>query len=150
MENDKRFAALALTMKYDGLKLLCMIRLCPLPYSICNGVISTFPTVHPLLYGLATALICPKMLVPVFIGNRLRVLAQRGEEMSAGSKAVNALSIIISITIGILTGLYIYKRYESSLIDVFLQSQWVTLYETGLPVDRTANITLRTDYISRF
>ncbi|KAL1849297.1 Tlg2-vesicle protein [Paecilomyces lecythidis] len=49
MENDKRFAALALTLKYDGLALLCMIRLCPLPYSVCNGAISTFPTVHPLM-----------------------------------------------------------------------------------------------------
>ncbi|KAL1966691.1 hypothetical protein VTN77DRAFT_3888 [Rasamsonia byssochlamydoides] len=110
MEHDKRFAALALTLKYDGLKLLCMIRLCPLPYSICNGAISTFPTVHPLRYGLATVIISPKLLVPAFIGSRLRVLSESGGEMSAGSKAVNIISIIVSISIGIGTGIYIYRR----------------------------------------
>ncbi|KAL5359515.1 hypothetical protein BJX96DRAFT_174418 [Aspergillus floccosus] len=110
MERDKRFAALALTLKYDGLKLLCMIRLCPLPYSVCNGAVSTFPTVQPLTYGLATAIITPKLLVPAFIGNRLRVLSEKGGEMSAGSKAVNICSIIITIAIGIFTGWYIYRR----------------------------------------
>ncbi|KAA8649884.1 hypothetical protein EYZ11_001149 [Aspergillus tanneri] len=110
MERDKRFAALALTLKYDGLKLLCMIRLCPLPYSVCNGAVSTFPTVHPLMYGLATAIVTPKLLVPAFIGSRLRLLAEKGEEMSAGSKAVNICSIIISIAVGIFTGWYIYRR----------------------------------------
>ncbi|EEP75788.1 conserved hypothetical protein [Uncinocarpus reesii 1704] len=110
VQHDKRFAALALTLKYDGLKLLCMIRLCPLPYSICNGAISTFPTVQPLMYGLATAIVTPRLLVPVFIGSRLRVLAHSGEKMGAGTKAVNIISIVIGVCIGIFTGWYIYKR----------------------------------------
>ncbi|KAI3260377.1 hypothetical protein CBS147309_7484 [Penicillium roqueforti] len=115
MEHDKRFAALALTLKYDGLKLLCMIRLCPLPYSICNGAMSTFPTVQPLMYGLATAIISPKLLVPAFIGSRIRLLSEKGEEMSAGSKAVNICSIILTIGIGIFTGWYIYQRFEPQI-----------------------------------
>ncbi|KAJ5082748.1 hypothetical protein N7532_011791 [Penicillium argentinense] len=110
MERDKRFAALSLTLKYDGLKLLCMIRLCPLPYSICNGAISTFPTVQPLMYGLATAIITPKLLVPAFVGSRLRLLSEKGEEMSGGSKAVNIISIIVTVAVGIFTGYYIYNR----------------------------------------
>ncbi|OXV06078.1 hypothetical protein Egran_06153 [Elaphomyces granulatus] len=110
MEHDTRFAALALTLKYDGLKLLCMIRLCPLPYSLCNGAISTFPTVHPLKYGLATAIITPKLMVAAFIGSRLRILSEKNEEMSAGSKAVNIISIIVSISVGIFTGWYIYQK----------------------------------------
>lgn len=121
MEHDKRFAALALTLKYDGLKLLCMIRLCPLPYSICNGAVSTFPTVQPLMYGLATAIISPKLLVPAFIGSRIRLLSEKGEEMSAGSKAVNICSIILTVGIGIFTGWYIYQRFEplkSSVVNI--------------------------------
>lgn len=110
IQRDKRFAALSLTLKHDGLKLLCMIRLCPLPYSICNGAVSTFPTVQPLMYGLATAIISPKLLVPTFIGSRVRLLSAKGEEMSAGAKALNIISIIISICIGIFTGWYIYQR----------------------------------------
>ncbi|KAJ5976057.1 hypothetical protein N7481_009764 [Penicillium waksmanii] len=110
MERDKRFAALSLTLKYDGLKLLCMIRLCPLPYSICNGAISTVPTVQPLMYGLATAIISPKLLVPAFVGSRLRLLSEKGEEMSTGSKAVNIISILVTVSVGIFTGYYIYNR----------------------------------------
>lgn len=110
MERDKRFAALSLTLKYDGLKLLCMIRLCPLPYSICNGAISTVPTVQPLMYGLATAIISPKLLVPAFVGSRLRLLSEKGEEMSSGSKAINIISIFVTVSIGIFTGYYIYNR----------------------------------------
>lgn len=111
MEHDKRFAALALTLKYDGLKLLCMIRLCPLPYSICNGAVSTFPTVKPLSYGLATLIVAPKFMVPAFIGSRIRILSENNEEMSAGSKAINVISIIVSVSIGVATGIYIYRRY---------------------------------------
>ena len=110
MEHDKRFAALALTLKYDGLKLLCMIRLCPLPYSICNGAVSTVPTVQPLTYGLATAIITPKLLVPAFIGSRVRLLTEKGEEMSTASKIVNICSIIVTVFIGVGTGWYIYQR----------------------------------------
>ncbi|OAL70592.1 golgi apparatus membrane protein tvp38 [Trichophyton violaceum] len=110
MKHDKRFAALSLTLKYDGLKLLCMIRLCPLPYSLCNGAVSTFPTVSPLMYGLATAIISPKFLVPTFIGSRLRILSEDGGEMSTGSKAVNIISILVSVAAGVFTGWYIYKR----------------------------------------
>ncbi|PLN76853.1 hypothetical protein BDW42DRAFT_177889 [Aspergillus taichungensis] len=110
MERDKRFAALSLTLKYDGLKLLCMIRLCPLPYSICNGAVSTFPSVQPLTYGLATAIISPKLLVPAFIGSRIRLLYEKNQEMSIASKAVNVCSIFATICIGVFTGWYIYRR----------------------------------------
>lgn len=118
MEHDKRFAALALTLKYDGLKLLCMIRLCPLPYSICNGAISTFPTVQPLMYGLATAIISPKLLVPAFVGSRVRLLTEKGGEMSAGTKAVNIISIIATISIGGGTAYYIYQRLVVALVQL--------------------------------
>jgi len=109
LKHDKRFAALALTLKYDGLKLLCMIRLCPLPYSLCNGAMSTFPTVKPLHYAIATASIAPKMMIAAFIGSRIRSLSE-GEAKSAGAKAVDILSIIISASLAVFTGWYIYRR----------------------------------------
>lgn len=124
MKHDKRFAALSLTLKYDGLKLLCMIRLCPLPYSLCNGAVSTFPTVSPLMYGLATAIISPKFLVPTFIGSRLRILSEDGGEMSAGSKAVNIISILVSVAAGVFTGWYIYKRYVFHIFVLFSKSNY--------------------------
>ncbi len=91
--HDKRFAALTLTMKHDGLKLLCMIRLCPLPYSLVNGAVSTVPTVHPLMYALATAIISPKLLIHVFIGSRLGAIGESGGQMSAGANKALDVSL---------------------------------------------------------
>ena len=110
VETDKRFAALALTLKHDGLKLLVMIRLCPLPYSLSNGAIAAFPTVQPLTYALATAIASPKLLIHVFVGGRLGELAKHGGQMDAGTKAINYLSVIGGVILGIVVGWIIYQR----------------------------------------
>ncbi|EXJ61208.1 uncharacterized protein A1O5_12000 [Cladophialophora psammophila CBS 110553] len=108
--HDKRFAAFSLILKHDGLKLLAMIRLCPLPYSLSNGAMSTFPTVSPFMYGLATAMVTPKLLVHVFIGSRLAVIARTREKMTMGDRAINYGSIALGAVVGSLTGLYIYRQ----------------------------------------
>jgi uncharacterized membrane protein YdjX (TVP38/TMEM64 family) len=111
--HDKRFAALTLTLKQDGLKLLCMIRLCPLPYSLSNGAMSTFPTVHPAMYALATTMITPKLLIHTFIGSRLAIIAKSGGEMDAGAKAINYASIAFGGVLGMGVGYYIYQKTMS-------------------------------------
>lgn len=107
---DKRFEALALTLKHDGLKILCMIRVCPLPYSLSNAAMSTFPTVHPLSFALATAIASPKLLIHVFIGSRLAQIAENGGKMDASTKAINYASIIIGSIIGAAVGWFIYRK----------------------------------------
>lgn len=107
---DKRFEALALTLRHDGLKILCMIRLCPLPYSLSNGALSTFPTVHPLSFALATAIVSPKLLIHVFIGHRLAAIAESGGKMDGATKAVNYASIILGSVLGATVGYIIYQR----------------------------------------
>ncbi|KAK3179000.1 hypothetical protein OEA41_001139 [Lepraria neglecta] len=108
--NDRRFEALSLVLKHDGLKLLVMIRLCPLPYSISNGAISTFPTVQPLMFAAATAAATPKLLIAIFIGSRLAVIAKSGEKMDTGTKIINWAGIIFGVLLGVFTGWFIYKR----------------------------------------
>lgn len=71
------------------------------------------------MYGLATAIISPKFLVPTFIGSRLRILSEDGGEMSTGSKAVNIISILVSVAAGVFTGWYIYKRYVFHIFVLF-------------------------------
>jgi uncharacterized membrane protein YdjX (TVP38/TMEM64 family) len=110
LANDNRFAALALTLKHDGLKLLIMIRLCPLPYSISNGAIATFPTVHWASYALATTIVSPKLLLHIFIGSQLEKIAESGGKMDAKTKAINYTSIAIGAIAGGLTGWIIYKK----------------------------------------
>jgi len=108
--NDKRFAAFTLILKHDGIKLLCMIRLCPLPYSLSNGAMSTFPTVHPSSYALATAIVTPKLFIPAFIGSRLAVIARTSEKMTLQDRVVNYSSIAIGAVVGAFTGWYIYQK----------------------------------------
>lgn len=107
---DKRFEALALTLKHDGLKILCMIRFCPLPYSLSNAAMSTFPTVHPLSFALATFISSPKLLIHVFIGSRLADIAERGGTMDMSTRIINYASIITSVTIGVIIGWFIYRK----------------------------------------
>jgi len=107
---DKRFAALSLTLKHDGLKLLCMVRLCPLPYSISNGAVSTFPSVSPWAFALATAIASPKLMLHVWIGARLAMLAEAEQKMDVKTKVLNWCSIVGGLVLGVATGWIIYKR----------------------------------------
>lgn len=134
--NDKRYAALSLTLQHDGLKLLCMIRLCPLPYSISNGAMSTISTVEPSMYALATALITPKLLIHAFIGSRLAAIARTGGKMSAGTRAINYLSIIVFGAVGVATGLFIFRKTMARAAELEaeeLRSASEDRQRTGLP-----------------
>ena len=62
------------------------------------------------MYGLATAIVTPKLLVHVFIGSRLGVIARTGEKMSTGTRAINWASIIVGGLVGAFTGWSIYQR----------------------------------------
>ncbi|RMZ86599.1 hypothetical protein DV736_g6171, partial [Chaetothyriales sp. CBS 134916] len=108
--NDKRFAALTMTLKEDGLKLLCMIRLCPLPFSLSNGAMAIVPSVEPQAFALATALITPKLFIHVFIGSRLAAIAKSHEQMSTGAKLLNYTSILFGAVVGGAVGWYIYQK----------------------------------------
>lgn len=108
--HDKRFAALALTLKHDGIKLLVMIRLCPLPYSLSNGAIATFPTVHWASYAAATAIISPKLMLHVFVGSQLEKIAEGGGKMDAKTKAISYVSIVIGLIAGVATGWIMYRK----------------------------------------
>ena len=110
---NKQFAALSLVLKHDGLKLLCMIRLCPLPYSLSNGAISTIPTVTWYNFALATTIVSPKLLLHVFIGSQIGRLAEDGSKMDLGTRMVSYISIAIGMVAGIATGWFIYAKTKA-------------------------------------
>ncbi|KAL3964267.1 hypothetical protein ACCO45_001271 [Purpureocillium lilacinum] len=107
---DHRFVALGQVLRHEGILYLTGIRFCPLPFSLSNGFLATIPSITPMSFAVSTALSSPKLLVHVFIGSRLAVLAEQGDSMTAGDKAINYLSMIIGGIIGILVGLAIYRR----------------------------------------
>ena len=112
-EKNKQFSALSLVLKHDGLKLLVMIRLCPLPYSLSNGAISTIPTVTWQNFTLATAIASPKLLLHIFVGSRLGDLAENGDKIDTKTKIVSYVSIVIGMVAGILTGYWVYNRTQA-------------------------------------
>jgi hypothetical protein len=87
-----------------------MIRLCPLPYSLSNGALSTIPTVSLASFAISTAIVSPKLLLHVFVGAKLGELAEKGEEMDAKTKMISYISIAIGICAGAITGWVIYRQ----------------------------------------
>ncbi|KAI5926820.1 hypothetical protein F4810DRAFT_699499 [Camillea tinctor] len=107
---DRRFVALGQVLRHDGLLMLAAIRLCPLPFSLSNGFLATIPSVSPWGFALATALATPKLLVHIFIGSRLALLAESGDAMPLGDRVVNYLSMLLGFALGIAVSLVIYRR----------------------------------------
>ncbi|KAK3329634.1 hypothetical protein B0H66DRAFT_33181 [Apodospora peruviana] len=107
---DKRFVALGQVLRRDGLGVLAMIRFCPLPYSLSNGFLATVPSVKLWTFAGATALATPKLAIHVFIGSRLALLAESGDDMTAGDRAINYASMIVFGIVGFAVGLIIYRR----------------------------------------
>lgn len=107
---DKRFVALGQVLRHDGLGVLALVRFCPLPYSLSNGFLATVPSIAPLSFALATAAASPKLLVHVFIGSRLALLAEKGDEMGFGDRMVNYVSMLVGASVGMGVGYFIYRR----------------------------------------
>ncbi|KAF5004731.1 hypothetical protein FDECE_8775 [Fusarium decemcellulare] len=107
---DHRFVALGQVLRQEGIWYLTAIRFCPLPFSLSNGFLATIPSITPLAFTISTALSSPKLLVHVFIGSRLALLAEKGDQMTAGDKAINYLSMVIGGAVGLIVGLIIYRR----------------------------------------
>lgn len=128
---DKRFTALALTLKHDGLKILCMIRFCPLPYSLSNAAMSTFPGVNPLMFALATAISTPKLLIHVFIGSRMASLA--GGHQDSSTKFINYTSIFGGLIVGAGAGWIIYRRTVARAEQLEIEEE-EQLRAAGLPI----------------
>jgi hypothetical protein len=107
---DKRFSALALTLQHDGIRLLFMIRLCPLPFTFTNAALSSIPTVHWLQFAAATTAASPKLLLHVYIGAQLALFAEKGDKMDWQTKAVSFSGMVIGALAGLGTGWWIYKQ----------------------------------------
>ncbi|KAI1756747.1 hypothetical protein F4782DRAFT_483980 [Xylaria castorea] len=106
---DKRFVALGQVLRHDGLPVLVAIRFCPLPFSLSNGFLATIPSISPGRFALATALATPKLLVHVFIGDRLAQLADN-DDMPTSTRIVNYLSIFFGSVLGIAVGWFVFQR----------------------------------------
>ncbi|KAF4123552.1 putative membrane protein YdjX, TVP38/TMEM64 family, SNARE-associated domain [Geosmithia morbida] len=108
--SDPRFVALGEVLRRDGILYLTGVRFCPLPFSISNGFLATLPSITPFSFALSTAISSPKLLVHVFIGSRLAILAESGDDMSFGDRLINYLGMAAGGAVGVAVGWIIYKR----------------------------------------
>lgn len=75
-----------------------MIRWCPLPWAIGNGLFASIPTVTLPAFLLANLVVQPRLLVPVFIGSRMKSLA--GEKTTDNvTKWINGVSICVGLIV---------------------------------------------------
>ncbi|KAL8706723.1 MAG: hypothetical protein Q9201_000248 [Fulgogasparrea decipioides] len=74
---------------------------------------STFPTVTPQAFALATAVATVRLIIPIFVGTRLAAIAKSGGKMDASTKAINWISIIGGFLLGTVTGWLIYQRTKA-------------------------------------
>ncbi|KAG5922314.1 hypothetical protein E4U61_005422 [Claviceps capensis] len=107
---DHRFVALGQVLRREGILYLTGIRFCPLPFSLSNGFLATVPSISAGEFAVSTALSTPKLLIHIFIGSRLAILAEQGDKMSARDKAINYMGMALGGTIGLVVGLAIYRR----------------------------------------
>lgn len=136
--NDRRFVALGQVLRHDGLGVLALVRFCPLPYSLSNGFLATVPSIQTASFAMATAFASPKLLVHVFIGSRLALLAEKGDEMGFGDKLVNYLSMGVGGLVGAGVGYFIYRRTMARAAELAREEA-----ETGRPFEEGRT---RTDY----
>ncbi|PHH62035.1 hypothetical protein CDD81_7659 [Ophiocordyceps australis] len=120
--DDARFIALGQVLRHEGLLYLIGIRFCPLPFSLSNGFLATIPSITPVAFALSTAISTPKLLVHVFIGSRLAILADQGASMSLLDKAINYSSMLLGAAVGFTIGLIIYRRTMSRAAELALES----------------------------
>lgn len=105
--SNAKFAALTGTMQGDGIWLLMMIRLCPLPYSLSNGALASVHTISVWRFGLATAMATPKLFLHIFVGDRLVKITT---ETDPAAKVINIISMSLAIILGPVTAYLIYIK----------------------------------------
>ncbi|KAG6002648.1 hypothetical protein E4U21_002908 [Claviceps maximensis] len=119
--SDHRFVALGQVLRKEGLLYLTAIRFCPLPFSLSNGFLATIPSISPVGFAISTALSTPKLLIHIFIGSRLAILAEQGDKMSAHDKAINYMGMALGGAVGLAVGLAIYRRTMARAADLASQ-----------------------------
>ncbi|KAL7960500.1 hypothetical protein V8C34DRAFT_276526 [Trichoderma compactum] len=130
--NDHRFVALGQVLRRDGILYLTGIRFCPLPFSLSNGFLATIPSISPLSFVISTALSTPKLLIHIFIGSRLAIIAEQGDAMPLRDKIVNYTGMFIGGAIGAAAGFIIYRRTMARAEELARDEATINAAEEGI------------------
>lgn len=105
---NKRFEAFASILQEDNSYLmLALLRLCPFPYSLTNGAIAGIYGISVKNFTIANIITTPKLLIYLFIGARIKNMA---EDHSTSSRIFDLVSILITLIIFTLTAWLLYFK----------------------------------------
>ncbi|KAL7420979.1 Tlg2-vesicle protein [Cryptotrichosporon argae] len=106
---NEKWNAFGHVMRTKGWPLVAMIRWCPLPWAIGNGLFASIEGVKLWHFALANVLYLPRLLVPVFIGSRLESLIDRDASPDPLRFWLNMASIAASLAVSVGTGFWVYR-----------------------------------------
>lgn len=111
VKTNERLLVIAETLKYKlSFLLLVMLRFCPIPFSITNGLLASISEISTINFLISTAISTPKFLVNVFVGSRLKTLGQKNDDIS--TFVLNIVFLVIAaITFGFFSYL-INKKFK--------------------------------------
>ncbi|CAH7689628.1 hypothetical protein BY996DRAFT_7447701 [Phakopsora pachyrhizi] len=106
------FTALRQAVALKGLPLICMIRLCPFPFTYSNLFFASLTTSCSLKdFLIATSATTPKLLIHVFIGSRVFHLSDPNttNKLDNLTIALNIFYIVAGASLGFGVSVYLYK-----------------------------------------
>ncbi|KAK4057579.1 Tlg2-vesicle protein [Microbotryomycetes sp. JL221] len=111
LKSNTHFVALSKAVRYKGLPLIILIRLCPFPFPYSNAFFASIESVSILQFLIATLCITPKLLLHAWVGQRMYLFASPSSrhEMDPTAKKLNALFIAIGTILGFIVSWYLYK-----------------------------------------
>lgn len=114
LETSRFFSAVAsvLGQDKDKLMILCLVNLCPRPYSISNAGLASIPELDAKTFFLATIIASPKLLVSLYVGAKLQDL---GQDKDIKSKTIDFFSMALAAVAYSATGWIIYVKTRQRL-----------------------------------
>ncbi|KAG0152200.1 hypothetical protein CROQUDRAFT_667510 [Cronartium quercuum f. sp. fusiforme G11] len=109
LSEKRSFAALRQAVGVKGLPLICLIRLCPFPFTYTNLFFASLTTSCTFSqFMIATAATTPKLLLHVFIGSRVFKLSAAAG-LDRLTVILNIIYIICSVVLGASVSFYLYR-----------------------------------------
>jgi len=115
--NDK-WTALETVVKTQGLPLVILIRMSPVPpWVYANTFFASIHTVALWQFVIATFFLAPKILLYTFIGSRLAPLSDgdQREEMDTEAKIINGCLAAGGLVLGIIASVVVYRLVQRQL-----------------------------------
>jgi len=117
-ERNEKWQALETVIRSKGLPLIILIRMSPFPpWVYSNACFASIQAVALWQFVVATICILPKIFLSVFIGSRLALLSDGKEReiMDTTTKILNIVSIVVSVALGIIAGIVLYRLMQKQI-----------------------------------